>query len=215
MSKKVKIEKTGDGYLIIRHGSKESIYLDRRAALAWPSVQHPGYFAIYGQLDRYDPVAQRFPLVLLSEASIADTRHFFTRLMGDTRKFGCTRAYLDLSEKTETVARSLARFIRETDDIKCDFPFTDASEFASFEKSYPLIDQYLQQDTLDLPEDSQIKLELRSIRKPQLKRHDGIGPEDLYPAIAALNYIVSAFDIYMSLKAKNRIRHFGRKEGYR
>ncbi len=219
MTPKKKIEKT-DGYLILRDGDKEFVYLDRRAGLSWPSAHHPGYFAIYGQMDNYDPVSQKFPLVLLLEQSVPDTKKFFHDFLINANRYGVTRAYLNMSDKNQLNSMALSRFIRENPEIDCRYPFIDASSFADFEKAYPITEELLRTRTLAIGNQSLVRQELVPFQKDDFRRKDNLSPVDTRPAMEALSYVAAGFEFYPSVIAASRIRRAragmaGIREGYR
>ena len=169
------------------------MYLDRRAAMTFPSVYNKGYFCLFGIPDQ-EAVTGKYKLKLLLEYSEEAQEKFFMKVVAGMRLYACKRLYALCNQENESKESAFSMFI-EKYNIK-DIHLFDASELdgysvvdAGFEAARAPVDEHGRRGLLDIPKKTQMMTQLQTLQVPDFK----IKPQRNFPAVNALNHIMMSY----------------------
>lgn len=200
--RKTKRTLDGDTLIIESAPNKKYTFIDRRAAVTWPSATSKGYTAIYGLYDE-----QYTPIVLLSERTFTDLDTMIDALYIDAIKYGCSRIFADLSDD---YAPALKKLRIKSRDLKPDTPRVyDSSEWNDMEQSIPILREYNDNEALVLPEKTQACREFSMLRPDAIHVTDRIQPQFRFPAYNALAQCAISWELFPYTKERKRRRAAG------
>jgi hypothetical protein len=169
------------------------MYLDRRAAITFPSVYNKGYFCLFGIPDQ-EAVTGKYKLKLLLEYSEESQDKFFMKVVSGMRLYSCNMLYALCNQENESKEADFSMFLARYNIKRINL--FDASEFdgysvvdAGFEAARAPVDEYGRRGLLDLPKKSQMRMQLQTLQVPDFK----IKPQRAFPAVNALNHIMMSF----------------------
>lgn len=207
------------------------IFLERRAAMTFPTVHNPGYYCVFG-LKEIITHRDKRPLEMLAEGKSNDQTKLFQGLITAMRTLHCTHVYADCSKEFQSgeiefdhyCARVAAKGVE----------LYDASEFEGFDNIYAtfnaanapldemgrkglirvpgMFKKWGDQKTGRFEGDSILAEEFRVLSKV-LETNKESKPWFDYPAINAFNHIIMSYVIspYQRPEKQTTTR---RSEGY-
>jgi len=157
---------------------------DVRGCLVWPSVNHPGYYAIFA-LKQLINDNGKFPLVLLYEESNTKVSQLFRNCFLNARRYECREFYADKRRENEEIINLFQEVARFHANMQIDL--LPARMVKNMEFGLNLIQEWHEAVALDLPADSVLALQLKSMTA------ESIG-DDKYYAVDGLRYVVASLE---------------------
>lgn len=193
----------------------EKAYLERRAGLTWPTPHNDAYFCVMGILDtkHVTPTGRR-PVELLHETRTRSRSQLFRKIAAAMKVCHCRWLLCDCSNRYNVLYHDLMRFCQRT-GVDYVEPF-DSSEDTGYLEAMSAIDdleehRFLRVDrahvddivTLRAKRDpykskplSHMRLELANLTPDDLHSIDHTKPEERFPAVAALNNVITSIELY-------------------
>jgi hypothetical protein len=187
--------KVSNGVITHKDTSGEMFrYTAAHCGLSWPSAEASGFYVIVAEEWRGPTIyegheSEKGKLILLKEQEIASPllNELLPRITDDCTQFACEKVYTDLSENFEDYAEFYRRYIYDRNisyGHLCDAPY-----FSNFLLGISIVEQWLKDVLLELPEESITRHQLRGLSIEEIKD----SPEVRFPAVNALRHAVSAF----------------------
>jgi len=195
-----KAERADDGMIthtiITKADDKVLYYHDVRAGLSWPTEAAPGYYCILGEkfseTYRFEGMNRRGELRLLVEREFdgISLNDLFAQLTDDTSILECRSIYTDTEEPFEGHVETFWEFVQKK-GVKVG-SLTQAPFVDNFLLGISWIQDWVKGGLLSIPETSVAYSQLKTISKPDLAE----SPEEKFPAINALRFVVGSFQKY-------------------
>jgi len=187
----------------------QRIFMDRRGAIVWPTVDNPGYYCIFG-LEDISVTHTYKPLAMMVEVKEQDLQKMCQKLIRDAEEWKCRNWYANLHTTDEMMAANeLSQYLRRMRNTKVQVH--DASEWSGFEEAMQRVHTLLEVEALEIPDRTVLFRQLDEIEAEDLKS----GVERKFYAAAAFMHIVTSYILSPWVKPKKQRVNTGRGEGYR
>lgn len=195
--------------IVTKGDDKVLHYLDVRAGLSWPTEAAPGYYCVlaekYTETYRFDGMNRRGELRLLVEREFngISLNDLFAQLTDDTAMLECRSIYTDIEEPFEGHVEAFWEFVHKK-GVKVG-SLTPAPYVNNFLLGISWIQDWARDGLLSVPETTVAYSQLKTISKADLAE----SPEERFPAINALRFVLGAFHKYLPGRTQftpNRIR---------
>ena len=180
-------------FLIGGDGPGAVCLLDRRMGVSWPTVHHPGYFAVVGTEEWIDPVAKDRRRWFLDEGEHQDRDAFFQDLCAAAFRWKCSGVWLEIGETNKLIAGALSRHLREH-GIGSPLPVRDCAGLTGFKAAFPIISKLRENGLLEIPQDSLLYQDISTMVRDDLKTQDGLPADERRHRVAALNHVAISYD---------------------
>lgn len=196
--------------IVTKGDDKVLHYHDVRGGLSWPTEAAPGYYCIlgekYSETYRFEGMNRRGELRLLAEREFngISLNDLFAQLTDDTAMLECRSIYTDTEEPFKGHVETFWEFVHKK-GVKTG-SLTEAPFVDNFLLGISWIQDWVKEGLLSIPETSVIYSQLKTISKADLAE----SPEDRFPAINALRFVVGAFYKYRTGQTRftpNRSRY--------
>ena len=181
------------------NGERNIKYHDIRAGLSWPTGMAQGYYCILGEeykdFHRFDGGKRRGELRLLVEYEYngISMNDLFANLTDDTAMLECRSIYTNTGEAFQGQVESYREFCNKTGARTGNL--TQAPYVDNFLLGISWIQDRIKEGLLPIPETSVIYSQLKTITKAELAEV----PEEKFPAINGLRFVVGAFHKYRTM----------------
>lgn len=164
--------------------------LDVRAALVWPEIKAPGYVSVWALRNQMVPETRKFRVRLVDEFEINHPTKLFRGMFELSKYYQCQIFYADLLKKRNIDFVSMFNdYSRFTRDVTINL---QAAPFAmKYNAGLALVQEYVESDALEMPQDSKILSQLGKIKEEDTTKE--IIDEEFY-AIKALMYILGSIE---------------------
>ena len=206
MPKSPHIEKHGHTILV----GGDAVYVDRRCAVTWPGPESAGYYCIFGLLDEPTAYGEK-PLVLLGEGSDPARDKFYDMVTGACHRWHAQWVFADTGNKLALLCLSFSNRLKSRNHG--DIQLIDAGEYSSFDAARPIIDAMSRKKLLRITPKGIMWNEIAAITPADMHITDRRLPEHMFPAVNALNHIVTGYEVYPWRKPKKRTAP-APKDGY-
>jgi len=196
----IKAERADNGMIthtiVTKSEDKVLYYHDVRAGLSWPTEAAPGYYCILGEkyteTYRFEGMNRRGELRLLVEREFngISLNDLFAQLTDDTAMLECRSIYTDTEEPFKGHVEAFWEFVYKK-GVKVG-SLTPAPYVGNFLLGISWIQDWAKEGLLSVPETSIAYSQLKTISKADLAE----SPEERFPAINALRFVVGAFHKY-------------------
>lgn len=165
-------------------------YFIIRGGIEWIGVNNPGYCCWLG-LQNTPTITDKYPLILVAETLNPTQRRdkFFESMTFTAQKTHTEFLCGDLKGDNEHWSDRLSAFVRERNLER--ILLRDSSQFGSLEDGIPLINQWRNDNALDIKEGTILYDQLQKMTSTDLKEWS-----ERFFAIAAFVRVLSSFEVY-------------------
>nr|BDD45671.1 hypothetical protein 19 [Desulfobacterales bacterium] len=188
----------------------QSIYLERRCGLSWPTAHNPGYFVVVGLLDIATPSGEK-PIEVITEGERPTPTHLFERLVVVMREYS-VKCLLANMRGHEREYMALGRFMKSR-NIKY-FSVLDTVEFSGLEESLGTITDMLINRLIRMDPRMKLFRQIDGLRPEDLKSQKAVRPEERLHAYYAFSQVVTSFQVYPYRKPLRNRSTPRRRSGY-
>lgn len=178
-------------------------YIERRAAMTWPTPNNEGYYCVFGLKDLVTH-KNTYPVEILAELKTKDQDKLFGAVITAMSVLKCNVVYADCSREFQSNMIDFAQALNKSGSK--DIGLYDASPFEGFTPAHGgfdaaalQVDRYGREGLLIAGDSTILRQELKSIM-PDVD-HKTARPWEQYPAINAYNYILMSYTISPYRKA--------------
>jgi len=214
--KEINVQREGSYINVTIKTDKEKIGFfckDIRGALVWPTVDSPGYYAIFCQKVDVNPQGKS-PLLLLSEGQEELPKDLFQRLVKDAKRLACGQFYTDFKKEDEGVRTLFGEFCRYQRVFG--IQLTRSPLLESPHLCILILKEWLRDKAIEIPKETTLHSQLGKISAEDLKELKGE-----FFAVEALRLLVGSlegglwqaneFDEFIDIDSARR-RHRDRKD---